>query len=332
MTRRIIFITGGAGFVGSNVAATLAQDPTLDIVVCDRLGAADSGKWRNIAKHPIGDIVAPEAMFDWLEKRWREVEVVVHLASSTGADTDADAVVDANFTLARDLYRWSTDRQRRLIYASTAATYGDGAHGFDDRMDLDYLASLRPANVYAWSKALFDLFAARQAAREYAPPQWVGLKLFNAYGPNEGHKASAKSIAAQIWPQVARGHAVQLFRSHNPDYPDGGQLRDFIYVKDVADVVRWLVDNPQVSGLYNLGSGQARSFADMAQAVFKAAGRPARIDYIDMPSAIRARYQYRSEAAMERLRAAGYAAPFTSLEDGVADYVGRYLSQADPHR
>lgn len=333
MTRKIAFITGGAGFIGSNIAARLAEDRDLDVVVCDRLREADRGKWRNIAKHPIGDFVAPEEMFDWLEKRWRDIEVVIHMAAvSSTTEPDADKIIHSNFTLSRDLFRWCADRQRRLIYASSGATYGAGDDGFDDDNDYEALASLRPLNTYGWSKALFDLFAVRQASRDYAPPQWVGLKFFNVYGPNEEHKNSMKSVAAQIWPHVQAGQSVQLFKSYRPDVPDGGQERDFVYVRDVADVTQWLMANPQVNGVFNLGSGTARSFADMAAAVFRAAGREPQIEYSAMPPAIRDKYQYFTEAKMDRLKAAGYAKPMTPLEEGIQDYVSRYLSQPDPYR
>jgi len=333
MDRRIAFVTGGAGFIGSNIAARLAEDRTLDVVVCDRLHEAELGKWRNIAKHPIGDFVAPDAMFDWLEKRWRDVEVVIHMgAISSTTEPDADKIIHTNFSLSRDLFRWCADRQRRFIYASSAATYGAGEHGFDDDDSYDALMQLRPLNTYGWSKALFDLFAARQAARDYAPPQWVGLKFFNVYGPNEEHKSSMKSVAAQIWPHVRDGQGVQLFKSYRKDVPDGGQKRDFVYVRDAADVAEWLLRNPQVNGVYNLGSGTARTFEDMARAVFQAAGKAPKIDYTPMPPAIRDKYQYFTEARMDRLKAAGYAKPMTRLEEGIGDYVTHYLSQPDPYR
>ena len=333
MTRRIIFITGGAGFIGSNIAARLAQDLALDVVICDRLRDEAGGKWRNISKHPLGDFVAPEDMFDWLEKRWRDIDLVVHMgAISSTMETDTDKIIHTNFGLSRDLYRWCADRQRRLIYASSAATYGDGSQGFADRDDLDSLIALRPLNAYGWSKALFDIFAVRQAARDYAPPQWVGLKFFNVYGPNEAHKGAMRSVAAQIWPKAAAGESVSLFKSHRDGYVDGGQQRDFVYVRDAADVVAWLVAHEAVNGVYNLGSGVARSFKDLAEAVFKAAGQPPKIDYVDTPEVIRAHYQYFTEAEMGRLKAAGYTAPLTSLEDGVTDYVQSYLARPDPYR
>jgi ADP-L-glycero-D-manno-heptose 6-epimerase len=332
MTRRIAFVTGGAGFIGSNIVAKLTEDPSLDVVVCDWLQEAELGKWRNIAKHPIGDFVAPENMFDWLEKRWRDIEIVVHMgAISSTTEPDADKIIHANFTLSRDLFRWCADRQRRFVYASSAATYGDTTD-FDDKDDLASLAGLRPLNTYGWSKALFDLFAARQAARDYAPPQWVGLKFFNVYGPNEEHKHAMKSVASQIWPKVAGGQAVQLFKSYREGVADGGQTRDFVYVRDVADVVAWLANSEQVNGVYNLGSGKARTFEDMAKAVFAAAGKPAKIEYTPMPPAIRDKYQYFTQAKMDRLKAAGFNQPMTPLEDGITDYIQNYLSQPDPYR
>jgi ADP-L-glycero-D-manno-heptose 6-epimerase len=333
MTPRMIFVTGGAGFIGSNIVAKLAEDPGLDLVVCDWFGQAELGKWRNVAKHPIADFVAPEAMFEWLERRRQDVELVIHMgAVSSTTEPDADKVIHANFTLSRDLFRWCAERERRFIYASSAATYGDGAAGFEDKDDVASLAALRPLNTYGWSKAAFDLFAARQAARDAAPPQWAGLKFFNVYGPNEEHKQSMKSVAAQIWPKVRDGQAVQLFKSYREGVPDGGQARDFVYVRDAADVVAWLANTEQVNGVFNLGSGRARTFADLAKAMFAAAGRPVSIEYIPMPAAIRDKYQYFTEARMERLLAAGYTRPMTPLEVGVTEYVHDYLAQPDPYR
>jgi ADP-L-glycero-D-manno-heptose 6-epimerase len=332
MTRRVALVTGGAGFIGSNVVARLCRDPGLDVVVCDWLGEAAADKWRNIAKHPIADFTAPERMFDWLGRNAADVELVVHMgAISSTTEPDADRIVQNNFVLSRDLWDWCAEHRRRLIYASSAATYGDGALGFDDDNQMSALTALRPLNAYGWSKAAFDIHAVREAARGHAPPQWAGLKFFNVYGPNEAHKASMKSVAAQIWPDVAAGRPVRLFKSYREGVADGGQLRDFVYVRDAADVIEWLAGRPDVSGIFNLGSGRARSFKDMAEAVFRAAGKPQQIEYVPMPDAIRDRYQYFTEANVDRLRRAGYEGQFTSLEDGIGDYVRGYLSRPDPY-
>ena len=332
MTRRTILVTGGAGFIGSNIVARLTRDPGVDVVVCDLLREAATGKWRNLAKHPIADVIAPEELFAWLNDRGRVVELVAHMgAISSTLEVDADRIISNNFRLSRDLFRWCADNGARLIYASSAATYGDGALGFDDAPDIARLESLRPLNAYGWSKALFDAFATRQAALGQAPPGWTGLKFFNVYGPNEAHKGPMKSVIAQIWPKVAAGEAVNLFRSHRPDYQDGGQMRDFVYVRDVAECVAWLASGPPVNGIYNLGSGAARSFADLARAVFAAAGRDMRIDYVDMPEGMRGAYQYHTEAPMARLRSQGWTQPATTLEDGVRDYVTGFLARPDPY-
>jgi ADP-L-glycero-D-manno-heptose 6-epimerase len=333
MSRRIVLVTGGAGFIGSNIVAAITAQDRFDVAVCDRLRSADIGKWRNIAKHPIIDFVAPEQMFDWLGRRGREVEAIVHMgAVSSTTEPDADKIVHSNFGLSRDLWRWCGEHQKRLIWASSAATYGGGEQGFTDADDPATLARLRPLNAYGWSKWLFDLYAMRERTRGAGPPQAVGLKFFNVYGPNEEHKGAMKSLIAQIWPKAGRGETVRLFKSHREGYADGGQLRDFVYVRDAADVVLWLLATPQVNGVYNLGSGQARSFADLAGAVFRAAGHEPSIDYFDMPEAIRDKYQYFTQADMSRLVQAGYDRPLTGLEDGARDYVRAYLSQPDPYR
>jgi ADP-L-glycero-D-manno-heptose 6-epimerase len=326
-------VTGGAGFIGSNIVAELLEAGEYDVAVCDVLGAAADGKWKNLVKHPIADFVAPEDLFDWLDAHVTELSAVVHMgAISATTEPDADLIIHTNFTLSRELWTWCAGEGVRLIYASSAATYGDGALGFDDADDLQSLARLRPLNPYGWSKALFDLYARRQASAGNAPPSWAGLKFFNVYGPNEYHKGSMRSVAEQVFGKVAAGQPVTLFRSHNPAYADGGQLRDFVYVKDAAKVAAWLVDRDDVGGVFNLGTGQARAFKDLAEAVFRAAGKPPEISYIDTPESIRGQYQYFTEAKMQRLRNLGYAAPFSSLEEGVGDYVKSYLSQPDRYR
>jgi ADP-L-glycero-D-manno-heptose 6-epimerase len=333
MSRNLVLVTGGAGFIGSNIVAELCAEGRYGVVVCDRLEEAALGKWRNIAKHPIADFISPEAMYDWLDANAADVEAIVHMgAISSTMEPDADLVIHNNFSLSRDLWNWSIEHGARMIWASSAATYGDGEQGFSGKDDYQSLSALRPLNVYGYSKTLFDLYARRDVDRGRAPRQWAGLKFFNVYGPNEAHKRSMMSVAAQIWPKVQAGEEVSLFKSHRPDYADGGQLRDFVYVKDAARVVAWLVDNPAPSGIFNLGSGKARSFADMARAVFTAAGAEPNISYRPMPVEIRDKYQYFTQADMSRLKAIGYDRPFHSLEEGIGDYVSRYLSQPDPYR
>ena len=262
----------------------------------------------------------------------KSVEVIFHMgAISATTETDVDKIVANNIALTLDLWRWCAWRGARLIYASSAATYGDGAQGFDDDGTCEALAALRPLNPYGWSKHLVDRRVARMiASGDIAPPQWAGLKFFNVYGPNEGHKGDMMSVVAKLYPKLKAGEPARLFKSHRDGYADGGQLRDFIHVGDTVDVMLWLYDNPQVSGLFNVGTGQARSFADLAHAVFAAMGRAPDVQYFDMPEHLRDKYQYFTQAKTDRLRAAGYDRPFTTLEDGVRRYVQEYLSQDDP--
>ena len=327
----MILITGGAGFIGSNIAAALDRAGR-EIAICDRLGAGD--KWRNIAKRDLAAVVAPEGLDDFLATPPGDVAAVVHMgAISATTETDADLIVATNLTLSQRLWGWCAAHRVPLIYASSAATYGDGgdgAAGFDD--DPPRLSKLRPLNPYGWSKLAFDRFALRQVREgRPSPPQWAGLKFFNVYGPNEYHKGGMRSVVHQVHGQVRDGGPARLFRSHRPDYPDGGQMRDFVHVDDCVAVVTWLLATPAVSGLFNLGSGTARSFADLARAVFSALDRPAEIEFVDTPLEIRDRYQYFTEAPLGRLRAAGYAAPMTTLEDGVARYVRDHLEADDPY-
>jgi ADP-L-glycero-D-manno-heptose 6-epimerase len=333
MIRRMIVVTGGAGFIGSNIVARLCAEGRRDVVVVDRLEAADLGKWKNLAKHAIADFWSPEEMFDQLERNAERIEAVVHMgAISSTTEPDADLILHTNFSLSRDLWAWCALRGARLIYASSAATYGDGGMGFEDQDDLRSLSALRPLNAYGYSKYLFDQYAVRQAGSHNAPGQWAGLKFFNVYGPNEYHKGGMKSVVAQIWPEVQADLPVVLFRSHNPAYADGGQMRDFVFVDDVVDMVEWLLETPEVSGVFNAGSGRARSFLDLAHATFAAAGKTPRIEYVDTPENIRDKYQYFTEARMERVREAGFNGQSTPLEEGVRRYVQDFLATADPYR
>ncbi len=328
----MIVVTGGAGFIGSNIVAALEARGHNDVVVCDWLGTED--KWRNIAKREIEAVVRPDDLFDFLYREGDRLEAVFHMgAISATTETDGDKIIENNFDLSMHLWQWCIEHGARFIYASSAATYGDGSGGFDDDGSVDGLAELRPLNLYGWSKHLFDRRVARMVHDGApAPTQWAGLKFFNVYGPNEYHKGNMRSVVCQVHESIRDGRPVMLFRSHHPDYEDGGQMRDFVFVEDCVEAMMWLYDNPGVSGLFNLGSGKARTFADLAAAVFAALDKEPDISFVDTPVEIRDKYQYFTEAAMARLRDAGYDGPFTELEDGVRTYVRDFLEKADPYK
>jgi ADP-L-glycero-D-manno-heptose 6-epimerase len=323
----MLLVTGGAGFIGSNVVAGLNEAGRADIAVCDELGTGD--KWRNLAKRQLAEIVAPPALLAWLDQR--KLEAVIHLgAISDTTATDADLVVETNFRLSLRLLDWCTKNRTPFIYASSAATYGAGTDGFDDDWSPAALRRFRPMNLYGWSKHLFDL-ALVDRVRQGAPlpPQWAGLKFFNVFGPNEYHKGEMMSLVAKRFGDARSGKPVRLFKSHREGIADGEQKRDFIYVDDAVAVVRWLIETPAVSGIFNVGTGVARSFRDLVVAMFRALGQPANIEYVDMPPTIREQYQYFTQAQIENLRRAGYNAGFMPLEDAVTRYVTRYLNSAD---
>jgi ADP-L-glycero-D-manno-heptose 6-epimerase len=298
--------------------------------VCDVLG--QDGKWRNLAKHQLADFVPPAELMEWL--KGRRLEAVIHLgAISETTATDGDLVIETNFRLSMRLLDWCTANATPLIYASSAATYGDGEQGFRDDPSMEALKKLRPMNLYGWSKHLFDMAVAERAARgERLPPQWAGLKFFNVFGPNEYHKGEMMSLVAKRFDDAKAGRTVKLFKSHRPDVADGDQRRDFIYIDDAVAVVRWLMETPSVSGIFNVGTGQARSFRDMIAALFRALGAEPKIEYIDMPQAIRGQYQYFTQAEVENLRRAGYNPGFTPIEEGVRRYVTDFLDTADRYR
>ncbi|MBR0793385.1 ADP-glyceromanno-heptose 6-epimerase [Bradyrhizobium manausense] len=326
----MLLVTGGAGFIGSNVVAALNDSGRSDVVVCDLLGS--DGKWRNLAKRQLVDIVPPAELPGWL--KGRKLDAVIHLgAISETTATDGDLVIETNFRFSMRLLDWCTANAAPLIYASSAATYGDGAEGFDDDASLTALKKLRPMNLYGWSKQLFDLAVAGRAANgDPLPPQWAGLKFFNVFGPNEYHKGTMMSVLARRFDDVKAGRVVQLFKSHRDGIADGDQRRDFIYVDDVVRVITWLLATPAVSGLFNVGTGKARSFRELMLAAYAALGTKSNVEYIDMPEQIRGSYQYFTESKVDRLHSAGYNGGFTTLEDAVKAYVGDYLDRPDRFR
>ena len=324
----MILVTGGAGFIGSNLQAALARRGH-ETVVADWFGS--DGKWRNLAKHPPARVIPPTELRAFLDAH-PPVEVVFHLgAVSETTAVDGDHTWATNVELSRTLWEWCADRGVRFVYASSAATYGDGAMGFDDDSSIPALEQLRPLNLYGWTKHAFDLQVMRSLslARE-RPLQWAGLKFFNVYGPNEYHKGKMISVVKVKHDEVASGAPARLFKSDQPGLADGQQARDFIWVGDVVDVLLWLLDTPAVNGLFNLGTGRARTYLDLAHAVCDAAGAARRVEFIDMPASLGGQYQSFTQAPMERLRAAGYSGQFTPLEEGVRRYIQDHLAGPDP--
>lgn len=326
----MLVVTGGGGFIGSVLAWALNEAGRADLVIVDRFGTDE--KWRNIAKRDFFEIVAIETLPGWLERHGREVEAVFHLgANSSTTERDADFVIETNLNSSIGLWRWCAAHGKPFIYASSAATYGDGTQGFDDAGGLAEYKRLQPMNLYGWSKHAFDLWALREAAKGHAPPLWVGLKFFNVFGPNEYHKAEMMSLIAKNYAKVAAGEPIRLFKSHRPGIADGDQKRDFVYVKDCIGALLWLWRHAKESGVYNIGSGEARSFRELMEATGAACGVAPKIDYVETPPEIRSNYQYLTEAKLTRLRAAGYNASFTPLEIAVKDFVTGYLATPDPY-
>lgn len=317
----MIVLTGGAGFIGSCILSALNASGRDDVLIVDSLRSGE--KWKNLVDHTYLDIVSKE---DFREQMMLnevdEIDAVIHMgACSTTTERDADYLYDNNYRYSCEIADFAIERNARFIYASSAATYGDGARGYDDAT-----RDLRPLNMYGYSKHLFDEWVWDQGLEERV----VGLKLFNVFGPNEYHKGDQASMVSKAYRQARDTGAVQLFKTNHPDYVDGGQMRDFIYVKDVVNVVLQLLENTDVNGIFNLGTGQARSWNELAAAVFSALKREPNIDYIDMPDSIAGQYQNFTQAEMSRLKGALPGITFTSLEDSVADYVTSHLDTEWP--
>jgi len=321
----MVIVTGGAGFIGSAVIWMLNSKGIDDILVVDNLG--DSLKWKNLVNRRYRDYIHKSDFLESIEKhRFDQSDTIIHLgACSSTTEIDADYLMENNFHYAVTLATHALAKGVRFINASSAATYGDGSHGFSD--DVNTLGDLRPLNMYAYTKHLFDCWSVRNEAL----PHLASLKFFNVFGPNEYHKGDMSSLVYKGFMQIRTNGCLQLFKSYHPDYPDGGQRRDFIYVKDCADVIGWLVENPSANGLYNLGTGRDRSWNDLAAALFRAMDLPVNITYIHMPERIQTAYQNFTCADMFKWHTSGCPVRFTQLEDAVADYVTNYLQQEDPY-
>jgi len=319
----MIVVTGGAGFIGSAMITALNKRAISDILVVDELGSDE--KWRNLQNLSFADYIEKDDFLELVieDKLTACIEAIFHLGACTSTtETNASYLIKNNYEYSKLLAQWATKANIRFIYASSAATYGDGSAGFSD--DEDKIDELRPLNIYGYSKHIFDLWARRAGLLK----RIVGLKYFNVFGPNEYHKADMRSFVIKAFEQIQTTEKVRLFKSYKPEYADGEQLRDFIYVKDAVDMTLFFLDNPKKAGLFNIGTGKARTWNDLVKAVFAAIGKEPKIEYIEMPEAIRNQYQYFTQADMAKLRKVGYNKQTTPLEDAVRDYVQNYLQKA----
>lgn len=317
---KTIIVTGAGGFIGRNLAAALNSRGCDDLLLVDTLGSDE--KWRNLVGLRFEDIVESTEFLERIDRNeFSNIDAVLHMgACSSTTEKNADFLLRNNYRYTRALCERCLQRGIRFIYASSAATYGDGSQGHADNDAA--LQTLRPMNMYGYSKHIFDLWAQKHGLFE----RIAGLKYFNVFGPYEDHKGDMRSMASKAHQQISRSGKVQLFKSYRPEYADGEQMRDFIYVKDAVTVTLHFLDNRDQSGLFNCGTGKARSWNDLARSVFSAMNIPPRIEYVDMPPAIQGKYQYFTQASTEKLRSAGYARPFTPLEDAVREYVVDYLN------
>jgi ADP-L-glycero-D-manno-heptose 6-epimerase len=323
MSKINYIVTGGAGFIGSNLVAALNARGEQDILIVDELG--QDAKWKNLRPLRYEDYWNKD---DFREALWAgklpDVQTVFHLgACSATTETDATYLADNNYRLTREICEWCLDRGTRFVYASSAATYGDGSLGYSDSDEMT--PKLVPMNMYGYSKHMFDLWALKNGLFD----RIAGIKYFNVFGPAEDHKGDMRSVVNKAYGQIRDTGQVRLFKSYKPDYPDGGQLRDFVYVKDAVKLTLFFDDQPHVSGLFNCGTGTARTWNDLVAAVFAAMEQPANIEYIDMPDHLRGQYQYYTQADMDKVRQAGYGDAFWSLEESIRDYVCNYLQDAN---
>lgn len=313
-------VTGGAGFIGSCMIRTLNDAGIEDIVVVDNIASSD--KWKNLSNKKFRKYVHKSVFLDELND-YDGVTAIIHLgACSSTTEKNFDYLYSNNFEYTKALWNYCSEKHVSFIYASSAATYGDGSEGFDDKKDID---ALRPMNAYGYSKQIFDQWVKHQASQ--TPSQYVGLKFFNVYGPNEYYKGSMASMVFHGFNQIMSDGKIKLFKSYRDDYANGEQLRDFVYVKDVCSVMLWFLENKNVSGLFNVGTGEANTFNALAYAIFKALNLSPKIEYTDMPENLKHKYQYYTQAAMRKLREVGYTKPFATVEAGVTDYVTNHLNK-----
>jgi len=316
----MIVVTGGAGFIGSAIVWRLNQLGKNNIIIVDELGTDE--KWKNLVGLDYADYLDKDTFLQKIEtgKISQGISAIIHMgANSSTTEKDASHLMRNNYQYTKALALYSVKNDVRFIYASSAATYGDGTLGFDDANE--NCMNLRPLNMYGYSKNLFDIYAYKNNLLK----DIAGIKFFNVYGPNEFHKADMRSIVHKAFGQILEKGVVKLFKSNHPDYPDGGQKRDFIYIKDAVNMVLFLLENKEANGLFNAGTGQARTWNDLITALFNAMDRPVKIKYIDMPENLVAKYQYFTEAKLDKIKKAGYSLPIGSLEDSVTDYVQNYL-------
>ncbi len=317
----MILITGGAGFIGSNTVNYFLKKG-------EKVVSVDWHNHENQKYFPnkTFDIVNPKNLEMFLKKNRKRISIIIHLGAITSTvEQDLNLIIENNLHLSIKLWEWCQINGKRFIYASSAATFGNGDHGFSDDSDDAYLSKLIPLNLYGWSKHIIDRIIWKKFKRNKIKTQCVGLKFFNVYGPNEFHKKDMRSIILKIYEKIESDKIIKLFKSHNPDYKDGEQLRDFVYVKDVTEIIYWFTKNKKISGLFNIGSSKPESFNKLAECVYRTCNKQKKIEYVNTPKSIRKQYQYFTKATTQKLRKSGYNKKFYTLEDGINDYIQNYL-------